>query len=678
MAIRTVGPNSTYPTITAAMVSPSTGPGDEIQLENGYSNETATILYAGITVFGNVSSTGIVLQLATGVPTFTLTGSAPITILDAGDGNGIVGNAGDNLIQVRGGVDAVDGGLGQDRLIVDYSLATGAVTGDSLSHFSEAGGGARMVTVTANTIENFSVLTGSGADTITTHAGDDYISTGSGAGTVSAGQGRNTILGGADADTITALDGGNFVDAGDGTNTITTGGGADTILSGTGADTIMSGAGNDFTTVRGGADSVTAGAGTDTLVVDYSTMATNVNGGITGGNLGTGYVGSIADLVGSVVDFRDVENFIVTTGSGNDSVQTGAGNDILNGGRGSDVLDGGAGDDLIGGGSENDQLLGGLGNDTLQGDDGNDTLVGADGNDFLFGGNGADILDGGLGNDVYYNVDLTDTITNESGGVDTLITSDAALVQMFSGNGAIENVIFQGSDSFTYTGSVLDNLVQGGSGADVIDGGLGNDVLAGGAGNDRLVGNVGNDAISGEGGNDLLFGSAGDDGLDGGVGDDQLFGDEGNDALQGADGNDAILGGSGDDLLVGGNGSDLLNGDQGRDTLFGGAGDDQLFGGASDDVLTGGQGNDTFVFNNQNGFDIVLDFSDGTAGNEDVLLFAGGVFTDASQVLAASSQVIGEADGVGNDVRIDLGNGNQVLLLNTAFSSLDASDFLFV
>jgi Ca2+-binding RTX toxin-like protein len=363
---------------------------------------------------------------------------------------------------------------------------------------------------------------------------------------------------------------------------------------------------------------------------------------------------------------------------GNDVINGGDGDDQLNAGAGNDTVNGGAGDDLIGGGSEDDLLTGGLGNDTLQGDDGNDQLIGGDGNDFLFGGNGADVLNGGLGNDVYYNVDGTDTVANETGGNDTIITSDAGVVAAFSGNGAIENLIYQGNVGFAYTGSVLDNIVQGGSAADDIDGGLGNDILAGGGGSDRLVGNVGNDFISGEAGNDQLFGGVGDDGLDGGIGDDQLAGEIGNDALNGGDGNDALSGGQGDDLLLGGDGRDLINGDQGRDNLFGGAGDDQLFGGESDDVLNGGAGNDTFVFDNANGFDIVTDFGDGTVGNEDVLLFTGSVFTNAAQVLAASSQVIGESDGLSNDVRIDLGNGNQVVLLNTAFSSLDASDFLFV
>ena len=81
MAILTVGPNSSFPTIAAAMLAASAS--DTILLETGYSNETATVTHNGMTVSGDATSTGIVLQLATGIATFTLAGTAPINVLDA-------------------------------------------------------------------------------------------------------------------------------------------------------------------------------------------------------------------------------------------------------------------------------------------------------------------------------------------------------------------------------------------------------------------------------------------------------------------------------------------------------------------------------------------------------------------------------------------------------------------
>ncbi len=373
MAIRSVGPNSDFPTIAAAMQV--AGPGDTIQLEAGYSHETATILFTGMVISGSAASQGIVLNLGPGIATVTLTGAAPFHLNDAGDANGIVGNAGDNQITVTAGADAVDGGAGEDRLVVDYRLASGAVTGDSSSNFSEAGGGGRSVTVTDGTVEHFTVLTGSGADTITTGAGDDIIKTGRGAATVTAGQGYNIIFGGGNADTITALDGGNVVHTGKGTNTVTTGGGVDVVFTGTGADTIVTGGSHDRIVVRGGSDSVNAGAGRDRLVVDYSDMTTNVSGGITGGIGKTGYVGHIADLKVSVVDFSNSESFTITTGSGDDALTTGNGADVLRGNLGQDRFAASGGRDQLFGGAGQDVLQGGLGSDTLTGGAGADVFV---------------------------------------------------------------------------------------------------------------------------------------------------------------------------------------------------------------------------------------------------------------------------------------------------------------
>ena len=78
-------------------------------------------------------------HLGTGVISFDPDRHAPINAairLEATE----VGNAGDNVITVTDGADFVNGGLGIDRLVVDYHLATGAVTGDSTSNFTEAGG----------------------------------------------------------------------------------------------------------------------------------------------------------------------------------------------------------------------------------------------------------------------------------------------------------------------------------------------------------------------------------------------------------------------------------------------------------------------------------------------------------------------------------------------------------
>ncbi|MGG5885848.1 beta strand repeat-containing protein [Falsiroseomonas sp. HC035] len=399
MAILTVGPTSTHSSIADALVAALAG--DTLSIEAGYGSESATISTNNLTVDGTATSTGIVLQLGAGVALFALTGDAPIAILDGADGNGIVGNDGDNVITVSSGVDAVDGGGGVDRLVVDYSLATGSVTGNSTSNFTEAGGGGRSVVITDGTIENFTVLTGAAADTLTTGDGDDIIEAGNGANTVTAGEGNNTLTGGADADTftvgdgdnlidagdgantiiagqgvntivagdgvntITALDGGNVITGGDGTNIITSGAGADVITAGRGPMTIVAGSGSDLITVKaplGG--TINAGADDDRLVLDLRDEDTSMFVVIDGGTLATGYSGYLEDAGQVYVEFVGVENFTYLGGSSNDSVISGDGIDILVGNGGNDSLTSGDGDDSFTGGAGNDALNGGAGTDT--------------------------------------------------------------------------------------------------------------------------------------------------------------------------------------------------------------------------------------------------------------------------------------------------------------------------
>src|SRR5476651_276576 len=314
MATFTVGPSSPYPTIAAAMLA--AGPADTIVLQTGYSNETATVTHNDMTISGGATSTAIVLQLGTGIPTIFLAGAAPIDVVaNSAGGNGITGNDGDNVVTVTGGVDAVNGGLGHNTLIVDYSLATGAVTGDSTANFTEAGSGGRMVTITNGTFQDFDITTGPGADTLTVGDGNNIVNAGNGANTVTAGNGSNTISGGVNADTITVGNGNNVINAGDGANTVVASDGANSISGGNGANTITAGNGNDFViggnatnkitvgsgtdivstgvgaativagtgadtiTIHGGAATVSAGAGgNNLLVVDYSAINANVSG----------------------------------------------------------------------------------------------------------------------------------------------------------------------------------------------------------------------------------------------------------------------------------------------------------------------------------------------------------------------------------------------------------------
>jgi Ca2+-binding RTX toxin-like protein len=137
-------------------------------------------------------------------------------------------------------------------------------------------------------------------------------------------------------------------------------------------------------------------------------------------------------------------------------------------------------------------------------------IVGAAGNDILDGGAGVDNLQGFGGDDTYYVDVATDRITNENGGVDTVL-SRSNTFSLSTQATTVENLVFIGTGAFTGTGNTLANRIVGGDAGDTLNGGGGNDTLEGGLGNDRLDGGAQNDTLIGGAGNDTLIGGTGAD-----------------------------------------------------------------------------------------------------------------------------------------------------------------------
>jgi len=151
--------------------------------------------------------------------------------------------------------------------------------------------------------------------------------------------------------------------------------------------------------------------------------------------------------------------------------------------------------------------------------------------------------------------------------------------------------------------------------------------------------------------------------------------DENSGALSGNyNGIDGVVNGvitmsEGDDLAKGGAETDIIEGRGGADVLNGNGGADQLSGGAGDDMLTGGADADRFVFDLDNGDDVVTDFE---AGLDTLDLRNLGPLDPADAGLAASET----ADGVLIDLAV-LGASGTVLLEGVARSELDLGDVLF-
>jgi uncharacterized protein YkwD len=192
-----------------------------------------------------------------------------------------------------------------------------------------------------------------------------------------------------------------------------------------------------------------------------------------------------------------------------------------------------------------------------------------------------------------------------------------------------------GAGAQTIQGGIGADTISGGSGQNYLRGGDGGDTIQGGSGFDDANGNMGNDTIHGNGGDDYSVGGKDNDVLFGDAGNDIVWGNLGNDTCDGGDGADQCRGGQGDDSVTGGAGSDFISGDRGSDTISGGA------------------GADIFHTSQDAGIDRVLDFN--LAEGDRVQLDPGTTFTTSQ---------------VGADTVIDMGAGNQMILVGVTLSTL--------
>jgi Ca2+-binding RTX toxin-like protein len=323
--------------------------------------------------------------------------------------------------------------------------------------------------------------------------------------------------------------------------------------------------------VSGGADVVHGGDGSDALYVDYfgstSVVAT---------------AGSVTDNAGNSVTYDSVEYFVISTGSGDNSLTADDSNYRLLSGGGNDTIVVGDGRNYVEAGLGNDTVTTGDGNnwvivETWYADDwGDDTVTTGDGNDVVESGSGDDTLKTGGGRD---DVDIL-------GGIDTVDMGDGRDLLTIGYARLRTDVTFSisaGSLAEGYSGLMTDATGN-------------NSVSFTGVEHFIIIGGKADDDLRLGAGADTVWGEAGDDLLHGGAGHDRVYGDNNRDTLLGGRGEDYLDGGGGNDALIGGRDEDVLYGSVGDDTLIGGRGHDVLEGGVGADVLTGGLGADVFLF----------------------------------------------------------------------------------
>jgi Ca2+-binding RTX toxin-like protein len=246
-------------------------------------------------------------------------------------------------------------------------------------------------------------------------------------------------------------------------------------------------------------------------------------------------------------------------GLGKDLILGSQGDDLINGGDGDDVALMGAGDDVFvwNPGEDNDTLEGQAGTDTMLFNGANiaeNIDISANGERVRFFRNVANVT-----------MDLNDVEHidfNALGGADNIVVGDLSGTDVTqvnlhlagaggAGDGSADTVIVNGTSG----DDVAVLSLRGGA---LVVSGLGAEVVIDGfeAANDRLV-------FNGLAGNDVVDASALPANvmqlvIDGGAGDDVLIGGAGDDVLLGGDGDDVLIGGAGLDVLDGGPGDNIV------------------------------------------------------------------------------------------------------------------------
>ena len=317
----------------------------------------------------------------------------------------------------------------------------------------------------------------------------------------------------------------------------------------------------------------------------------------------------------------------IWAGAGDDTIYSGLSAAYIHAGDGNCVIYGGAGNNIITGGIGSSLIYAGTGLDQVQGGDGNETIYGGSSGPGLAGDN----LNGGAGNDLIFgdngSTSLGTVMSGPNGQTPTVIVFDWAHTNLTHFAVATFNSTLPGASASPNNGILVNGVMDPTGAGDIIDGGTGDDLIFGGGGANIISGGDGNDTIFGGGGLNILTGGAGNDwfyetaanngwnqSFDGGTGLQSYvhtgfdtvsyefvdcavnvdLGNRGvviqpNNAVNAPDAFIYIQG------LIGSRFSDSLIGDITDDKIEGRAGNDTLLSSGGNDTLIGGTGNDVFV-----------------------------------------------------------------------------------
>ncbi len=580
------------------------------------------------------------------------------------------------------------------------------------------------------------MLGGGGGDQMDGDEGDDWACGGDGADQVVGDSGDDELRGNADDDTLTGDDGHDVIFGGGGDDLANGNAGNDDIFGDEGSDVLFGDDGDDI--VVGDTGSVTDGhphgVATGTVVSPTKVMA--MDAAVTRDSSTSGTALRSCDPEDAPVGdsdciFGGAGSDALFGGSDADTVQGQAGVDLIEGNHGADQLRGGTDDDLLFGNEDADTMYGDGASDAMYGDRdianwntdtpfgaAIDTMYGGPGTDHMEGDGAGDTMFGGADADHMEGNDGSDTMYGDSGDDDMIGGSDLA------GIGDVGESTMQGGlgdDVMAGDNAVIGATgVVGGRSVTLLDLSIGgDDTMHGDAGTDYMFGQVAGDTMSGGDAGDYMEGNDGDDTMSGDAGDDDMIG--GSSAADGVivldrvgtgaddDGETSMTGGGGQDWLAGDNArmNRVLAGESGRgalvdhpivlfdlatvgaaapvgahgpDVMDGGDATDFMFGQGSDDTMNGGDAADYMEGNDGS------DTMSGDAGDDDMV--GGGSANDANSGGSATIGTIvpirlgdglldqGETDMLGGD-GIDWMAGDNAFMNRVLFDDADEPIDLF-
>jgi Ca2+-binding RTX toxin-like protein len=458
-----------------------------------------TITMQRALTFGVTAASALLLAAPAALgATATLSGDTITYNAAPGEENGLsISQSGGNVVlNENGTVIITDGGgcpvTGGDAQCPEAGVTKIVVNLDDRDDGLNASSGSITSAIIATGGAGNDSLNGSAqADTLDGGAGTDSLFGGLGNDVMSGGSGSDSIPGSPGDDVQNGGPGNDGLQGGDGNDTLNGEDGDDGLRGDAGNDTLNGGAGDDDLDADEGADVLSGGPGRDRA--DHGSRSVDQNLS-TDGVANDGAAGE-GDNIGT-----DVES--LRGGGGNDTITGGPAANYLQGDDGDDTLSGGDGPDEIEGDSGNDVLNGDAGGDRLYSDSGDDTANGGADGDVLYAGRGSDVLNGGDGSDRFQpdSGDGPDTF-NGGAGNDTVSWEyyDQSVIVTIDGlandgiAGANDNVA---ADVEGVIGGLADDILSGGTAANVIEGGPGSDTITiRDAGADTATCGTGRDAV---------------------------------------------------------------------------------------------------------------------------------------------------------------------------------------